>query len=568
MTRMNPVLKKDILALLRLRRMAAMQMFFLVTLCLLVLATWPQQGVVSVASRGQDSLLLGLILGQLVLLVLFVPGIASISITSEREQGTLEMLYASRLSAAQLIFGKLLSAIGYPLLLLISGLPFVALLNYRGDVDLYSLLWAYLVLAVSAILIAVLSLAISSLCKQSATALVVSYIVVLLLCGGVMVPAAIMLASSGGGMAEILHYGRSISPIAAILSILRPSLSEFGGRPGGIEPNTGEAVAGLLPAWRIFLPFAGGIVLACLGILIVVLRKAPTQSEGFASSRKSGPASGGTVARRILFLIDPDKQPKPFGTFNPLIAKEARTNQLRSGRWMIRIFYGALFISMTLALMAMYGGQTEHGDLLRYVAAVIVAFQVGIITLIDPSLTSPAVSSEVESGTFEILRLTPMRSGQIFWGKFVPAFIPAILPIIALVPAYGAICFVDQIYIRPIMMMLPVFILSVALCCTTGLVCSTFLANTARATVCNYFLIATIVILPLLAWFAAGTYLDARLASSLALPSPLVMALNLLPNGSPEIARLWPHHLILTGALCAAMLVLARVRLGVLLRKG
>ena len=565
---MNPVLRKDILGLLRLRRMAAMQMFFLGTLCVLVLATWPQQGIVSLASRGQDSLLLGLILGQLVLLVLFVPGIASISITAEREQGTLEMLYASRLSAAQLIFGKVLSAIGYPLLLLISGLPFVALLNYRGDVDLHALLWAYAVLVVSAILLAVLSLAISSLCRQSTTALVVSYVMVLILCGGVMVPAAIMLASYGGLSAEILHNVRSLSPVAAMLSLLRPSLAELGGRPGGFDLVSGEATTGLLPAWKIFLPAAGAMIAICLGILTFILRKAPTQSEGFASTGKGSGENKPTLAHRILFLIDPKKQRKPFGNFNPLISKEVRTSQLSSGRWMIRIFYAAIFVSMTLALMAMYGGQTEHGDLLRYVAAVIVAFQVGIITLIDPSLTSPAVSSEVESGTFEILRLTPLRSGEMFWGKFIPAFLPALLPIIALLPAYGAICFVNQIYIRSIVMMLPVFTLSVALCCTTGLACSTFAANTARATVFNYFIIAAIVVLPLLAWFAAGTFISPRVASWLAMPSPLVVALNLLPEGSSEIARLYSHHLILTAVTCVVMLLVARFRLGLLLRKG
>src|SRR5581483_7564038 len=113
--------------------------------------------------QGQDSLLLSLILGQLVLLMLFVPGIASVSITSEREQGTLEMLYASRLSPSQLILGKLLSPIAYPMLLLASGLPFLALLNYRGDVDLHALVWAYVVLVLSAVLLAVLSLAISAL---------------------------------------------------------------------------------------------------------------------------------------------------------------------------------------------------------------------------------------------------------------------------------------------------------------------------------------------------------------------------------------------------------------------
>src|SRR5688572_5159769 len=194
---MNPVLRKEILGVLRLSRTAAIQVSFVAVLTLLVLATWPQRGMISLESRGQDALLLGVILGQLVLLVLFVPGVASVSITAERELGTLEMLYASRLSPWQLVVGKLLATIGYPMILLASGLPFVGLLNYRGDVDSNSLLWAYFVLVVSAVLLAVLSLTISAICRLSATALVVSSVTMLVACGGVLLPAAIMLHSSG-----------------------------------------------------------------------------------------------------------------------------------------------------------------------------------------------------------------------------------------------------------------------------------------------------------------------------------------------------------------------------------
>lgn len=411
---MNPVLRKEILGLLRLRRSAAIQVSFVAVLTLLVLATWPQRGMVSLASRGQDALLLGVILGQLVLLVLFVPGVASVSITSEREMGTLEMLYASRLSPLQLVVGKLLSAIGYPMLLLASGLPFVGLLNYRGDVDRDSLMWAYLVLLVSAVLLAVLSLTISALCRQSATALVASYVAVLVACGGVLVPAAIMLGSSGGSTAAALHYARGISPLAAVLSLLRPQLSEFGGRTGGFDEITGQMTANLPPAWQLFLPFAGAVIAACFVVLVLVLRKPPGSSDGFPAG--AGERAGTTLARRVMFLIDPKKQRKPIGAINPMIAKETRTNQLRSGRWMIRSFFGALFVSMGLALMALYGGQTQHADLLRYVAGVLVAFQVGLIALVNPSLTSPAISSEIEGGTFEMVRLTRLGRGADLLG--------------------------------------------------------------------------------------------------------------------------------------------------------
>src|SRR3954469_22699505 len=174
---MNPVLQKDLLGLLRLKRVAAVQVVFVLVLALMVLGSWPQGGVAGSAdigaassvARGADRFLLGLTLGQIVLLVLFVPGVAAVSVSGEREQNTLEMLYASRLKPGQIIAGKVGVAVGYPLLLLLMALPFVALLNWRGDVRGTDLIWAYVILLVTAIFVALLSLAVSAWSKQSAT---------------------------------------------------------------------------------------------------------------------------------------------------------------------------------------------------------------------------------------------------------------------------------------------------------------------------------------------------------------------------------------------------------------
>ncbi|HLL87668.1 MAG TPA: ABC transporter permease subunit, partial [Tepidisphaeraceae bacterium] len=249
---MNPVLRKDLLGLLRLRRVAAIQVLFVAVLAVMVLATWPQGGVMAVAAQGRDSMLLGLVLGQLVLLILFVPGVAAVSLVGEREANTFEMLYASRLSPASILAGKVLSAVAFPLMLLIAGLPFVALLAWRGAVDVDTLAKSYAILTVTSVFLAILSLAVSAVSRQTATALVVAYAIVLIVCGGLLVPGAIMLESSSDLTAAVLHYARGLSPVAAALSVLQPGLSQFGGRPD----------QGLGPLWQVFLPAAVLVTLA------------------------------------------------------------------------------------------------------------------------------------------------------------------------------------------------------------------------------------------------------------------------------------------------------------------
>src|SRR5438874_2143591 len=97
---------------------------------------------------------------------------------------------------------------------------FVAVLDWRGDVRGADLLWAYAILLLTAVFLAVVSLAVSAWSRQSAGALVISYAVVLVLCGAVLVPAAIMLDNAQGVTAAALHYARSLSPVAAALSLL------------------------------------------------------------------------------------------------------------------------------------------------------------------------------------------------------------------------------------------------------------------------------------------------------------------------------------------------------------
>lgn len=553
---MNPVFLKDILGLLRLARISVILVVFLGLLSVLVLATWPQQGLVSLATRGQDNLLLGLILGQLLVLVLSVPGVASVQLTEEKESNTLEMLYATRMSSISIAVGKLGSTIAFPVLLILSGLPFVALLNYRGDVDVGQMVQAYAVLGMTAVMLAVVSLAVSALCRTSATSLVVSYLLVLLICGGVMVPALIMLdVQEDPTLRQVLHYLRSISPVSAAMSILRPSVNDFGGQIGGY-----------LPSWMVFFGFSILLILISGLIVVFKLTRSPVQSE-----HTLGPVSDDqrTLGRKLMFLIDDQKQRKPIGSFNPLISKEKRTNQLRSGKWMIRIFYGAAVLGLLLSLMALLGG-SEHENVLSYVAMVIASLQFAVVAVVTPSLASPVISSERESDTFEMLRMTRLTGGQIFWGKFIPAFLPAVLPVIAMIPAWVVVSFVNETYIHYAIQLLPMTLLSVLLCSTIGLACSALFASSARATVIAYLVVGIVFVIPVLAWWTAGLLLARGPASFVAMISPLVMALDLRPGQStiPLTSDRLQAHLIFSGSLSLLALVVARFRLTQLLRQG
>jgi ABC-type transport system involved in multi-copper enzyme maturation permease subunit len=554
---MNIIFLKDLVELLRLRRVAAIQISFVIVLAFLTLATWPQGSVLAVAAQGRDSLLFGLVIGQLALLTLFVPSMAATAICRERELNTFEMLYASSLSPSRIVIGKTLSAVSFPFLLIIDGLPFLALLVWRGDVDFRQLLLSYSVLVVAALMLALICLAVSAFSHQTATAIIVSYILVLTLFGGLLVPASLLLHESSGPLANILHYARSLSPVAAALSLLRPDFGDalFGGRDQD----------GLLPIWQVFLPLATLTIVGCFCALVAHLQKPPAEKQ--QKFDRILAAQDRSLVRKMVFLIDDRKQRQPLGSLNPIAGKERRTHGIRSGRWMIRTFYASLVLALALAVMGLYGG-IEHADLLAHVATILVVLQLSLVAIIDPILTSSTISNEVEIGTFEMLRLTPLKTSTLFWGKLLPALPSALLPVVALLPAYGAVAYVDPGYLSRFLLLLPVVLLSALFCCLVGLTASSFFDRTTRATVAAYLCCVAIFVLPVFPYLASGAQISPTLAAWLGLSSPLVIALNLMPGGLPDVRTIWLVHIIVIGVLCIFLLLVSRYRLTVLMRRG
>ncbi len=225
-------------------------------------------------------------------------------------------------------------------------------------------------------------------------------------------------------------------------------------------------------------------------------------------------------------------------------------------------------MALALMLISLYGG-TEDAGLLNYVTRIVVGLQIAVIALVAPGITSATISSEIEMDTFELLRVTPLGPGQIFFGKLVPALGCTMLPIVALLPLYAAICFLDPGYWPSFLQLVPVLVLAAIFGCTVGLMCSAFAAHTARATVASYLVSGTTVLAPVLVAWIAQRQLAPSLVAWLSMPSPLAVSLGLMnrsmtPAASPWI---WSAHLWTMAGIIVLMLVLARFRVGYLLRR-
>jgi ABC-type transport system involved in multi-copper enzyme maturation permease subunit len=76
-----------------------------------------------------------LLLAQTTALVLLTPAFAAGAIADERERRTLDFLLVSDLSSREIVLGKLLARLAPPALLLLAGLPVLAIVQVLGGVD-------------------------------------------------------------------------------------------------------------------------------------------------------------------------------------------------------------------------------------------------------------------------------------------------------------------------------------------------------------------------------------------------------------------------------------------------
>ena len=70
------------------------------------------------------------------------------------------------------------------------------------------------------------------------------------------------------------------------------------------------------------------------------------------------------------------------------------------------------------------------------IGGIMVVLQVGLVVIITPSLASGLISSELESGSWRLLLLTPINSRRILIGKLLSVAVTIFLIVLATLPGY------------------------------------------------------------------------------------------------------------------------------------
>lgn len=116
-----------------------------------------------------------LIITQVFLVLFITPAITSGSLSIEKEQRTLDMLTMTRMPRRGIIIGKLLAAVLFTSLLLISSLPLISICFMLGSIDPSMVTSVYIELLFGSFLIGAMGLMWSSIAKNTTQAVLFTY---------------------------------------------------------------------------------------------------------------------------------------------------------------------------------------------------------------------------------------------------------------------------------------------------------------------------------------------------------------------------------------------------------
>lgn len=109
-------------------------------------------------------------------IILSLPGLSMRLLSEERKSGTVELLFTSPITTAQIVLGKYLGTVLVYALILVLTVPLVAVMAWKGAPELAAIGAAYLGMFLHGALVLAVGLFASSLTENQFVALVVSYV--------------------------------------------------------------------------------------------------------------------------------------------------------------------------------------------------------------------------------------------------------------------------------------------------------------------------------------------------------------------------------------------------------
>ncbi len=462
----NPVLQRELLVNLRMKRAFILLLVYQALLAAVVFLAWPQESRLQANAQEAKELVDMFFLGQYILASLMAPSFAAATITGEKERKTYEMLLASPLQPAAISLGKLLASLAHLALLIFASLPIVMLCLPLGGVSLYEVLAAYLGLLLSVVTFGMISLACSSYFQRTAAALVASYLLILPLA---LMAVLVWRALGGDGQLRLILTVTALPAIAALIC-------------SSLFVNTNA---------RLLNPPDVGSE----GKEVVDLDQEAEEIVGLVIQRDQFPDRLFAPPKRDDLMED---------GANPVYDKEIHSEIFSQGTLMLRL---VIQVSMFLAIPIMAPCLFIFPHLAAWYIGYVVIFNM----LVGPVFSAGSVTGERERQTLDLLLTTTITPWQILWGKLVAGLrVSSVLTLFLAWPLLLA-CVMVMYYWENIPSVLAYAGILLTTCATTAIVamfCSVVFRKTSMSLMTSYLVIMALFCVPLSVTFFVKVFVD------------------------------------------------------------
>ncbi|KAA5541854.1 ABC transporter permease subunit [Roseiconus nitratireducens] len=538
---MNPVIRREFFGILRSPKALAVLVALTAVFSAAVLMYWPADASVDLSGKTSIHVFRIFGYGLLAGVVFLVPAFPATSIVNERNSGTLALLLNSPLSAASIYFGKLSGVLLFSLLVLLCSLPASAACYAMGGIGLWDQLgMLYLVLFLLVVQYVTIGMLVSSYVQSSDAGVRITYAIVLGLLFATLLPAAFIRGTGGWGTAlgSVASAIRCLSPLPAVMEIMRHSdvVST------GLKESSNTS--GFLLASILSSVIFAGLTLSRLNYRIFDR----SRSQGVMTDERGLLAR---IVRRLVYIVDPQRRKRGIPWYlNPVMVKEFRCRRFGRSQWLLRLVAVCAVVSLVLTFLAATSVTSWGVD---RIGSLLVLLQVVLIVVLTPSLASGLISSELDSGGWDLLRLTPLSSVRIVFGKILSVFWTLALVLLATLPGYLMMIMIQPSMWLQVKLVLICLAWTAAYALAVSAAIGSLFRSAAVSTTIVYIVVIALFLAPLLIWLGRDAPFGHDTVQKALLITPVGAALNVIEAPGFENYTLLPAAWWIAGAVTALM---------------
>ncbi len=519
----NPIAGRELFDRLRSPKTTLAIVGIAVLSSMLVLMRWPTDATIDLVGHGASEVFRPVTLAIAVAIMMLIPAFPATAIVTERSRGTLTLLLNSPTTPFQIYVGKLVGNVALAMVLFSASLPAIVACYAMGGISIVGHILPLLAVWLGmAIQYSALGLWVSVRSQSADASLRWTYGAVLALVV-LSIGPTVFVGKLSGPLSIGAQWLTAVSPIPALEQIT------------GSQAQANEM--GIVTGWLEFLIVTAILTLA---LAIATLRKLdPLMLDRARPAGKLIDGSKSSWLRRLAFLVDPQRR-KPGIPFwlNPVMVKEFRTRKFGRLHWLLRLIAAGGIVSLLLTVVAATG--TVSWGVER-IAASMVLMQIALLLLLGPSLGANLIASEVESGGWQLLRVSPIWALRIVVGKLMSTALTLMLLLLATLPGYLVMGYIQPAVSGQVSNVIVSLVIAIGLVTLISACVSSFCRTTAVATATSYAILLSLFAGTLLIWLSRGKPFGPLVVERTLLLNPAAIALAEMKASGFETYKLTPQ---------------------------